>query len=89
MIRSSALPHVLGQPVESAGVEPKYWVPLAGRDNEITVKRSYESLDEWTRVNEAWHTDNEVMSVARHPIDLVQPGTSQTIRLFAFVSSAN
>lgn len=58
--------------------EATYWVPLAGRDNEITAERRYASLEEWTRESEAWHKDGEVMELVRQSSDLVEPGTSQT-----------
>lgn len=58
--------------------EPKYWVPLAGQDNEITVERQYASLEEWTRENETWHKDEEVMNLVRKASDLVEPGTSRS-----------
>lgn len=63
---------------ERGWVEPKHWAPLAGRDNEITTERVYENLEDWTKENEAWHTDDEVMGIVREASDLVEPGSSQT-----------
>lgn len=58
--------------------ERRAWVPVAGRDNELTTETEHETLDKWQRESEAWHLDGEVMDLVRRQASLVEPGSSTT-----------
>lgn len=69
----------LAQLCEERGwAQMRFWVPAAGRDNEIVTEREYGSFEEYARENEAWHKDAEIMDLVRESSQWVEPGTSFT-----------
>ena len=58
--------------------EATYWMPTAGKANELVCEFEYDSLAEFEQENEATYSDAEFMKVMREGTQYVVQGSART-----------